>query len=1385
MAGYHYEWVPEPNGTVRAITDAEGRFAFDDLPAATRNVKAGNDEGNDDVLVTDDWDEWYLLGYTLQVEGRAGQDGTVRGMPVTRLLSDDGDEPVSAAASKVHRPGDAAVLNDRLANDAGYSEDYYAITLSEVNAQDEEKSVLDGRLVLADRATTEADPVGATDPAYYVGANGMAFDLSTIRDADCMNGGFGPFGTAVISGVAWDDANYDGIRNYKIIGGETEEDGSGQDGVVPGEDDAAGDGANGEGEENGDAGEGDDGEEPGTLVPLEDPLVGETIYLTQEYYDPHAAGGAGAWVHNPAFGNPVDDPHPGDLTATDSSVSVRHVTDNTQYSIEGFGYTDGNGDWQPLWLADAEDADFVTVFPWEDKYPGRFRDGMTVTALDGTTHTIEIKPNTQYGVICRQQDRDGNLVTSQQPFYVATRGATAVAGVPFAEGDVDVTAAAVTFTEREGWWKEVGDDAIADVEADPAWDGWEYAAVPEGATAAEIAAHGSWAVADEAGIVSIEGLAQRTGYQLVARLRTAGDPTDSEGSEASRIAATRARDAVIFPDPDGTEVWAVRTPADKVGDSNGYLPEGLPDTPENRQGSVKPAPPGSLSTTTGADGGYRFGALQCYVQKDAAGDLVDYGVPGAADEVFQTRYRVYMAELNNGYVMSRFHVGGPDSDLTRSEEGALTLRQAITYRNGMTIDDGYAYLSRESTNKPDSVFGSQYDDDADDKKVAFDVPAPSGTVLDAGAKAPNLNTVSGTVWNDGNRNGLREEGEAGITGATVELTRYWYDGEEDQWVFDRDFNRLVDAQGNVVQPGGATVYLSAEEQASTCRVVTTGRFERRVKDFLGEEQVIEYPQGYYEFNDLPATEVRVIGNAEQTVVYGYRVNVVDMPRGFAVTGLNSGEDIETDSDLDEATTRLDPEGEVAVDGLMVLAMAADDADAEESKVDGPDGLRWSTLGSRSSHFNDAGLIPFAGTSVSGWVWKDADKDGLQAEDDELVIDAEVVLERSVATFADAVDAGWMSRITDGAPGSDLDAEGNPLQETKRYLDIAWIVDGAEPPVEEPPVSGGDEVPGSPDEDEDESPVDPDGGNSEGSADSEGDTGSGGDPAEGAGGDDAADEPAYVTALTWVTRVYGLDDGADDAGDGDAGDGVPGGSDADNPDDGNADDGEGQAAARLKKLLAMDVPDPAADLDRNQDDGVLSEGIWERVAATKTDLEGGYSFVGLPAVDGYGRPYVYRVRMEKPTDAEWVPLNVGEDDNLDNDVAHMNLRGEDVDDNVGISEPLGVLSPRGAPNAYGVAYQVLAPQQWTRDAGRAVDPGYYVEPDPVPDPGEEDDWMTEIFQKDWLAKVTHKLLPQTGDPASLLRLILASLAGLAAMMLVLSLLRRREEEEPERWVDITI
>ena len=88
----------------------------------------------------------------------------------------------------------------------------------------------------------------------------------------------------------------------------------------------------------------------------------------------------------------------------------------------------------------------------------------------------------------------------------------------------------------------------------------------------------------------------------------------------------------------------------------------------------------------------------------------------------------------------------------------------------------------------------------------FDVPAPIGKQLDAGAKAPNKNVIAGTVWNDANDNGYFETGEAGIVGATVELSRYWYDGDSDTWVYDDAFNRAVAADGSVVRTGEALTY---------------------------------------------------------------------------------------------------------------------------------------------------------------------------------------------------------------------------------------------------------------------------------------------------------------------------------------------------------------------------------------------------------------------------------------------------------------------------------------------------------------------------------------------------------------------------------------------------
>ena len=103
----------------------------------------------------------------------------------------------------------------------------------------------------------------------------------------------------------------------------------------------------------------------------------------------------------------------------------------------------------------------------------------------------------------------------------------------------------------------------------------------------------------------------------------------------------------------------------------------------------------------------------------------------------------------------------------------------------------------------------------------------------------------------------------------------------------------------------------------------------------------------------------------------------------------------------------------------------------------------------------------------------------------------------------------------------------------------------------------------------------------------------------------------------------------------------------------------------------------------------------------------------------------------------------------------------------------LVARQSGANAYGQAYTVLSGCDWTHDAKCAVNLGIYKEP--VVDDG----WLTRVFYK-------VKKLAQTGDIATLLRLILAVIAGLAATMLVLSSLNRRKEEEDDgRWIDIIV
>src|SRR5699024_8049979 len=70
------------------------------------------------------------------------------------------------------------------------------------------------------------------------------------------------------------------------------------------------------------------------------------------------------------------------------------------------------------------------------------------------------------------------------------------------------------------------------------------------------------------------------------------------------------------------------------------------------------------------------------------------------------------------------------------------------------------------------------------------------------------------------------------------------------------------------------------------------------------------------------------------------------------------------------------------------------------------------------------------------------------------------------------------------------------------------------------------------------------------------------------------------------------------------------------------------------------------------DGIEDEGVYLPYAETVSGEDGFYRFENVPAVDENGDAYVYRIRMEKPDRAYYVPLYAADSD-ADNDYAHIN------------------------------------------------------------------------------------------------------------------------------------
>ena len=475
-------------------------------------------------------------------------------------------------------------------------------------------------------------------------------------------------------------------------------------------------------------------------------------------------------------------------------------------------------------------------------------------------------------------------------------------------------------------------------------------------------------------------------------------------------------------------------------------------------------------------------------------------------------------------------------------------------------------------------------------KASYDVLRPSGLTRGGDAGLVQIDAdaaIDGTAWIDADADGVRGPHESGLPGVSVTLTRYMrmVGSETGGWAFDASF---------------------------------------------APQQLVTDAAGRYRFEGLPSSAYRTQDNQYGRVLYGYRVNVNEIPHGYAVAALHQGDDLALDSDLDMNTTRVVPDEAVA--GLTVLS---EPWEADEDK-----GMRlamgalgtFTAARSHDAHHLDAGLVPQGTGRVAGLVWEDADQDGLQTPGEYLRVGQRVMLDRRIMTDNELEAAGFGARRSDGAPGSALDDAGEP-------------VIGAEP----------------------------------------------GEPI------------------------------------------LP----------------EGGAQA------------PEAELPRIEFDGILSNGDWEEVAVSATDLTGHYAFEDLAVADEVGRPYVYRVRMLKPEGAEYVPFDVDNGrDNAgarDNDYAHLNVSGTIVPEEVGVTGALTTMAAYEEVNAYGQPWDLSAAAPWDREHDNSVDLAVYLPPEAH-------------------NGIVAGILPRTGDEHRLERLIALGAAAIGLLCIALALRERRYKGE---------
>lgn len=344
----------------------------------------------------------------------------------------------------------------------------------------------------------------------------------------------------------------------------------------------------------------------------------------------------------------------------------------------------------------------------------------------------------------------------------------------------------------------------------------------------------------------------------------------------------------------------------------------------------------SQTVTSNSDGSYRFDGLAAYVLRDGKMRL--------------TGYRLSVQNLPEGYEITRYRQGNDrmaDSDLN-PEDRALV-------REGEYLAVAQKAVGNETTGEYNySVVAVK---NGDGELVTYDMlTAGAVSGQDGGLLEYPTGTIKGVIWDDQNYDGLRSEGEPGISGVTVELERYRYDSETG-WQADAGWV---------------------------------------------QEQVETSSSGEYLFEDL---DTRVYAEGKSYLA-GYRLKVLNAPEDYAVTYYRQGDNPAKDSDLIEETFALVREGEYLIPAGE--AVKNEDGAYHITAVPVTDqyhqGVVYDLLTASEVTGQDGGFTQYPNGSITGLIWDDLNYNGLQDAEEPGYEGTTVILTRS---YFDPQSGQWI------------------------------------------------------------------------------------------------------------------------------------------------------------------------------------------------------------------------------------------------------------------------------------------------------------------------------------------------------------------------------------------